>query len=86
VQLPAFMRRATEVSISREQLEKFWRDNVVRLSKTLTEAQAKAKEEAGGFTVDEISFSIGVGAKGGVMFVAEGSIEATMSITLRREK
>ena len=75
-------RRAREASISRAELESFWSEKVVGLTETL--AQAQAKKDTKGFRVDEISFSIGVGAKGGVMFVAEGSVEASMSVTLRR--
>jgi hypothetical protein len=79
-----FMRRAREVSITPEQLASFWREKVVALSETLGRAQEE--EQAPGFHIDEISFSIGVGAKGGVAFVAEGSVEATISITLRRDR
>jgi len=81
VQMPAFFRRATEVSISRQQLTDFWKEKVVGLADTLSQAQVENVTK--GFSVHEISFSLGVGAKGGVFFVAEGSIEATMSITLR---
>jgi hypothetical protein len=80
--LPAFMRRAKEVSITSDQLAKFWKEKVVALTGTLSQAQAEKKTE--GFHIDEISFSLGVGAKGGIAFVAEGSVEATVSITLRR--
>jgi hypothetical protein len=78
----SLLRRATEVSISRKELEDFWKENVVGLVDTLADAQAS--RAAKGFGVDEISFSIGVGAKGGLFFVAEGSVEASMTITLRR--
>jgi hypothetical protein len=80
--MPSFLRRTKEVSITPERLEKFWKEKVVGLTQTLNRAQAEKKTE--GFQIDEISFSLGVGAKGGVAFVAEGSIEATVSITLRR--
>ena len=77
-----FMARAREVSITRAQLEDFWRQKVVGLTETLAGAQRETETE--GFRVDEISFSIGVGAKGGVAFVAEGSVTASMNVTLRR--
>jgi hypothetical protein len=51
---------------------------------TDTVAKAETANEPSGYRVDEISFSIGVSAKGGLLFVAEGSVHATMSITLRR--
>jgi hypothetical protein len=60
----------------------FWREKVVGLTQTFTEAQSE--NQAKGFRVDEISFSIGVGAKGHVLFVAEGSVEATLAVKLRR--
>lgn len=78
----AFLRRAKEVSITPDQLAKFWKEKVVALTGTLSKAQAEKKTE--GFEIDEIAFSLGVGAKGGIAFVAEGSVEATVSITLRR--
>lgn len=82
--IPTFLTRAREVPISPQQLSDFWNDNVVGLTSTLADAQAN--NDTKGFRVDEISFSIGVGAKGGIFFVAEGSIEANMSITLRRSE
>lgn len=84
VQLPGLLRHATEVSISRQQLMDFWKEKVVGLTDILSQAQAENATK--GFQVDEISFSLGVSAKGGVFFVAEGSIEATMSVTLRRSR
>jgi hypothetical protein len=82
VQLPGFLRRTTKVAISRAELEDFWKEKVVALTETLSKAQAEQKTT--GFAVDEISFSLGVGASGGVAFVAQGSVEASMSVTLRR--
>jgi hypothetical protein len=80
--VPGFIRRAKEVPVSRADLEAFWKDKVVGLTQTISDAQVQ--DETRGFHVDEISFSIGVGAKGGVFFVAEGSVEASMSVKLRR--
>jgi hypothetical protein len=82
VSLKGVLSRTAEVSISREQLESFWKEKVVALTETLADSQSD--ENAKGFRVDEISFSIGVGAKGGVFFVAEGSVEASMTVKLRR--
>jgi hypothetical protein len=76
------IRGTKEVGLSREQIAKFWRDKVVGLTETIGEAQKQHETE--GFRVEEISFSIGVGARGGVMFVAEGSLEATLSVKLQR--
>ncbi len=81
-QLPAFLKRATKVSISSKQLTDFWKEKVVGLTDTLSQAQAD--QAAKGFQVDEIAFSLGVGAQGGVFFVAQGSVEATITVTLRR--
>src|SRR4051812_24746981 len=80
--LRELVKRSKEVGLTRQQVADFWRDKVVGLTETLAEAQSE--HETKGFEVDEISFSIGVGAKGGVVFVAEGSIQATLSCTLRR--
>ncbi|SRR6266545_5739023 len=77
-----FGRRSKEVAIKSSDVETFWRDKVVGLTKTISEANAE--HDVKGFRVDEISFSLGVGAKGGVLFVAEGSIEATISVKLGR--
>lgn len=38
------------------------------------------------FSVDEIAFSLGFGAKGKLAFIAEASTEAVLSVTLRRNK
>lgn len=76
------VRGSKEVGLSREQIAAFWRDKVVGLTDTVSKAETE--HETQGFRVDEISFSIGVGAKGGVAFVAEGSIEATLSVKLKR--
>jgi hypothetical protein len=81
VHLP-FFGNNKEVPLSREKLEAFWTENVVGLTDTLTTAQAK--NEAKGFRVDEICFSIGVGAQGGLFFVAQASAQASISVTLRR--
>jgi hypothetical protein len=77
-----FVRRSREVGIKRSDIEAFWREKVVGLTETISDANAD--HDVKGFRVDEISFSLGVGAKGGVLFVAEGSIEATISVKLRR--
>ena len=77
-----FIRQKREVSVSAEQLEGFWKDKVVGMTETL--ARAEAEKGTKGFRVDEITFSLGVGAKGGIAFVAEGSVEASIAVTLRR--
>lgn len=82
--LPFRRRGAKEVSISKEKLRAFWENQVVELTDTLGVAQGE--REAKGFQVDEISFAIAIGAKGGVAFVAEGSVEASLSVTLRRRR
>jgi hypothetical protein len=82
VSLPAILRRSNKVEISGPQLAGFWKDKVVGLTDTLAEAQAAHATK--GFAVDEIAFSLGVGAKGGIFFVAEGSIDASITVTLRR--
>ena len=81
VRVPGF-GRAKEVQVTPQQLEDFWEKKVVALTNTLGAAQAK--HETKGFRVDEISFGLGIGAKGGVLFVAEASIEATISVKLKR--
>jgi hypothetical protein len=81
VRVPGF-GRAKEVQVTPQQLEDFWEKKVIALTNTLGAAQAK--HETKGFRVDEISFGLGIGAKGGLLFVAEASIEATISVTLKR--
>src|SRR4051794_8057201 len=81
VRIPG-LSRAREVRITSDQLEDFWDKKVIELTDTL--ASAQAKKPTTGFTVDEISFAIGVGAKGGLLFVAEASLQATITVKLKR--
>jgi hypothetical protein len=82
VKLPG-VRAARKVGITAAELETFWREKVIGLADTLTTAQAQ--QEPKGFRVEEIAFSIGVGAKGGLLFVAEASAQASITVKLARK-
>jgi hypothetical protein len=82
LQRHALFGRGKEVTVSPQQLDGFWKDKVVKLTDTISDAQTSAQPK--GFRVDEISFGLAVGAKGGLVFVAEASVEATITVTLRR--
>jgi Trypsin-co-occurring domain 1 len=79
---PPFLGGGKRIELTRRQLEDFWKEKVVGLAQTLSDAQAA--HEAKGFRVEEIAFALGVGAKGGIAFVAEASAEASITVTLKR--
>jgi hypothetical protein len=83
VRLP-FTKRARELGLTPEDLQQFWNSKVVGLTGTIEKADKTS--QTGGFQVDEISFSIGFSAKGGLAFVAEAGVEAAIAVTLRRVK
>ena len=77
-----FKRNKKAVEITPKQLEGFWKDRVVKLTDTIATAETQSQPK--GFHVDEISFGLAISASGGVAFVAQGSIEASLNVTLRR--
>jgi hypothetical protein len=70
-----------KVGVEKKNVQDFLHKQLVPLGSTIA-TEAKAME--GGLRVDEISLTIGIGAEGGVSFVAKASAQAAITVTLRR--
>jgi Trypsin-co-occurring domain 1 len=70
------------IDITDSTLHSFIETRVAPLADIFT---ASAEETARGFEVDSIELSIGVGAEGGLSFVAKASADAHIAVTLRRK-
>jgi hypothetical protein len=70
------------IEITDRTLHSFIETRVVPLADIFT---TSAEQAAHGFEIDSIELSIGIGAEGGLSFVAKASADAHIAVTLRRK-
>jgi hypothetical protein len=74
--------REKDVDVPAKDVRGFLQKQLVPLSSAIAQ---EAEKVQGGLAVDEISLTLGVGAEGGLSFVAKASAQASVTVTLRRK-
>jgi hypothetical protein len=72
-----------DVEVKRKDVQSFLKKQLVPLGSEIAKEAGQVK---GGLVVDEISLTLGIGAEGGLSFVAKASAQAAITVTLRRDK
>ena len=81
----AFMRLVglgQDVTVKDKDVRGFLQKQLVPIGSAIAEEAGRVE---GGLHVDEISLTLGIGAEGGLSFVAKASAQAAITVVLRRK-